>query len=140
MSKGTRHLEATETLQQIAEFLPGTPCVLTNFSLLRPAEGDVVRIERTEDRGISISTILRLINATNRQTAKPPNPPNRHQTCGAVCHSGVPQLLLLLDFVRGHVGHWCETSNMSETFSVGQQLTLEGFLAIVFSMFAIYKI
>ena len=29
---------------------------------------------------------------------------------------------------------------MSETFSVGQQLTLEGFLAIIFSMFAIYKI
>ena len=73
MSKGTRHLKATETLQQIAEFLPGTPCVLTNFSLLRPA-GDVVRIERTEDRGISISTILRLINAPNRQTAKPTKP------------------------------------------------------------------
>ena len=74
MSKGARHLEATETLQQIAEFLPGTPCVLTNFSLLRPARTDVVRIERTEDRGISISTILRLIKATNRQTAKPTKP------------------------------------------------------------------
>ena len=69
--------------------------------------------------------------SSTRQTAKPPNPPNRHQTCGAVCHSGVPQLLLLLDFVRDHVGHWCETSNMSETFSVGQQLTFPGFLAIV---------
>ena len=73
MSKGARHLKATETLQQIAEFLPGTPCVLTNFSLLRPA-GDVVRIERTEDRGISISTIFRLIKATNRQTAKATKP------------------------------------------------------------------
>ena len=73
MSKGARHLKATETLQQVAEFLPGTPCVLTNFSLLRPA-GDVVRIERTEDRGISISTILRLIKATNRQTAKATKP------------------------------------------------------------------
>ena len=29
---------------------------------------------------------------------------------------------------------------MSETFSVGQQLTLEGFLAMVRAMFAIYKI
>ena len=74
MSKGARHLKATETLQQISEFLPGTPCVLTNFSLLRPARTDVVRIERTEDRGISISTLLRLINATKRQTAKPTKP------------------------------------------------------------------
>ena len=68
---------------------------------------------------------------TSHQPDKPPKPPKRHQTCGAMCHSGVPQLLLLLDFVRDHVGHWCETSNMSETFSVGQQLTFSGFLAIV---------
>ena len=84
-----------------------------------------------------LDRFFRLINATNRQTDE------THQTgiqCGAVCHSGVPQLLLLLDFVRDHVGHWCETSNMSETFSVGQQLTLEGFLAMVRAMFAIYKI
>jgi len=74
MSKGARHLEATETLQQIAEFLPGTPCVLTNFSPLRIERTDVVRIERTEDRGISISTLFHLINATNRQTAKATKP------------------------------------------------------------------
>ena len=54
------------------------------------------------------------------------------------CGSGVPQLLLLLDFVRIHVGHWCETSRLSETFTLGQQLTFEGFLAIVLQCFAIY--
>ena len=73
-----------------------------------------------------------LVKATNRSNqAKPAEPAETGTSCGAVCHSGVPQLLLLLDFVRGHVGHWCETSNMSETFSVGQQLTFEGFLGIL---------
>ena len=56
-------------------------------------------------------------------------------TSGASCGSGVPQLLLLLDFVRIHVGHWCETSSLSETFTLGQQLTFEGFLAIVLQCF-----
>ena len=60
MSKGAQQLKASDQLQQIAA-LPGS-CVLTNFSMLRPA-GEVVHIERTEDRGISIST-----NWSNRQT------------------------------------------------------------------------
>ena len=129
MSKGAQQLKASDQLQQIAA-LPGS-CVLTNFSLLRPA-GEVVHIERTEDRGISISTNWSNMVKPSDLTAVDIYLKRSEQSLtSAWCGSGVPQLLLLLDFVRIHIGHWCETSSRSETFTLGQQLTFDGFLAML---------
>ena len=122
-------MKASDQLRQISA-LPGS-CVLTNFSMLRPA-GEVVHIERTEDRGISISTNWSNMVKPSDLTAVDIYLERSEQSLTSASYgSGVPQLLLLLDFVRIHIDHWCETSSRSETFTLGQQLTFDGFLAML---------